>query len=87
MCEHARPPDAADALLRLALPVDDAETVGGRARAPLALHALPLLWLRVSGVAAALTLMGTLYGLTEFAKFWYIHSVLIASVVSVQGWR
>ena len=36
----------------------------------------------VSGVAAAMTLMGTLYGLTEFAKFWYIHSVLIASVVS-----
>lgn len=36
----------------------------------------------VSGVAAALTLMGVLYGLTEFAGLWYIHSVLVASVVS-----
>ena len=36
----------------------------------------------VSGVAAALTLMGTLYALTEFVGLWYIHSVLIASVVS-----
>lgn len=36
----------------------------------------------ISGVAAALTLMGTLYVLTEFAGLWYIHSVLIASVVS-----
>ena len=32
VCEHARAPDAAAALLRLALPADDAETVGGRAR-------------------------------------------------------
>lgn len=36
----------------------------------------------ISGVAAALTLMGTLYALTEFAAIWYVHSVLIASVVS-----
>ena len=36
----------------------------------------------ISGVAAALTLMGTLYLLTEFAGLWYIHSVLIASGVS-----
>ncbi len=36
----------------------------------------------VSGVAAAMTLIGTLYALTEFAGLWYIHSVLIASVVS-----
>ena len=26
--------------------------------------------------------MGTLYALTEFAGLWYVHSVLIASVVS-----
>jgi putative flippase GtrA len=36
----------------------------------------------VSGVAAALTLFGTLYLLTEHAGLWYVHSVLIASVVS-----
>lgn len=36
----------------------------------------------VSGLAAAGTLVGTLYALTEFAGLWYIHSVLIASVVS-----
>ena len=36
----------------------------------------------ISGVATALTLMGVLYGLTEFAGLWYIYSVLIASAVS-----
>ena len=41
-----------------------------------------LLRFGISGVAAALTLMGTLYVLTDFAGLWYIHSVLIASVVS-----
>ncbi|MFN9849003.1 MAG: GtrA family protein [Alphaproteobacteria bacterium] len=36
----------------------------------------------VSGVTAALTLFGTLFALTEYAGLWYVHSVLIASVVS-----
>ena len=36
----------------------------------------------VSGVAAAVTLIGLLYLFTEKAGLWYIHSVVIASVVS-----
>ncbi len=36
----------------------------------------------VSGGAAALTLIGLLYVFTEKVGLWYIHSVVIASVVS-----